>query len=71
MTDHEAKQAAYAAKRAAHTRGTRTLDLRIYRVTLPSGQQLEERCIGLSQVAAEHPEAVRVELVREERGAFW
>lgn len=71
MTDHAAKQAAYARKRQKLT-GTTTMDLRTYRVTLPDGGEVIERCIGLSQVAAEHPTATKVELVGEKTHAnFW
>ncbi len=71
MTNHCALQAAYAAKRRSVT-GTATMDLRTYRVTLPDGREVIERCIGLSQVAAEHPAAVKVELVGEKTHAnFW
>lgn len=42
----------------------------LYRVTLPDGTTLEERAIGLSQIAAHYPQAVRVEVVVAV-GDFW
>ena len=70
MNDHEARQAVYAAQRRTVT-GATTMPLRTYRVTLRDGSQFEERVIGLSQVAAAHPDAVTVEWVRDEMGSFW
>ena len=71
MSEHQARQARYQAKRQAVTGATK-MDLRTYRVTLPDGSEVVERCIGLSQVAAEHPEAVKVELVGDKSHAnFW
>lgn len=70
MNEHEAKQAAYALKRRQRA-GVREIPLRVYVVTFGDGQQVTERCIGLSQVAAEHPDAVRVEWVDSTVGAFW
>lgn len=65
-----AKQAAYVLKRRQQ-RGAQTIPLRFYRVTYADGRQVEERCIGLAQVAAEHPEAVLVEWIGSTEGAFW
>jgi len=62
MTPTE-KQAAYAARRAAHT-GAKPYTTHIYLVTLPDGTQVREQVIGLSQVAAYHPQAVRVEMLQ-------
>jgi hypothetical protein len=68
MTDHDAKQAAYAANRPKIANPK--YPTREYRVTLPDGSEKIERVIGLSQIAAYYPDAIRVELV-EEVGGFW
>lgn len=70
MGDHAAKQAAYAQKRRQHA-GLREMPLRLYRVTFADGQQVEERCIGLSQIAAQWPDAKRVEWMADTKGPFW
>lgn len=71
MTDAATLQAAYAAKRAAHT-GARTMGLRTYRVVLADGREVVERVIGLSQVAALYPDARVVERIGEgEHANFW
>ena len=41
-----------------------------YRVTLPDGRELTERVIGLSQIAALYPQAVRVERVSAGGGFY-
>ncbi len=64
------RQPAYAQKRR-HTRGVTQIPLRIYLVTYGDGSTVVERCIGLSQVAAEHPHALRVEWVGSTVGPFW
>lgn len=70
MTCHLSKQAAYAAKRRSVT-GTTAIALRTYRVTFADGAEVFERRIGLSQVAAQWPDAWRVEWVKDESGQFW
>ena len=68
MSEHEAKQAAYAAKRATVTRAKYpTVE---YRVTLPDGSEKIERVIGLSQIAAYWPDAIKVERI-DACGGFW
>ena len=68
MSDAAAKQAAYAAQRAANTR-LGGVPMVSYRVVLPDGTERLERVIGLSQIAAMWPEAVRV--TRADFGGFW
>jgi len=60
MTDEE-KQANYAAKRART--GMSAVAMIDYRVTLPDGSEMIERVIGLSQIAAYWPEAIKIERV--------
>ena len=60
MTDEE-KQANYAAK-CART-GISAVPMIDYRVTLPDGAEKIERVIGLSQIAAYWPEAIKIERV--------
>lgn len=64
------RQPAYAQKRRQE-RGVTQIPLRIYLVTYGDGSTVVERCIGLSQVAAEHPHAVMGEWVGSEVGPFW
>ncbi len=69
MSDSKAKQDAYAAKRAAVT-GRTDVPLVEYRIYLPDGREVIERVIGLSMVAAYHPDAWKVERV-DRAGGFW
>ena len=65
----EQKQAAYAARRAAHTRlaGPQTVEIRIvFRHALDK----IERHPSLEAAAKAHPDAKRVEIVSE-TGGFW
>ena len=62
MSDSKAKQDAYAARRAAVT-GRTDVPLIEYRIYLPDGREIIERVIGLSMVAAYHPDAIRIERV--------
>jgi hypothetical protein len=68
VSDHEEKQRRYAAKRPKLAEPK--YSTREYRVTLPDGSERIERVIGLSQIAAYWPDAIRVELV-EAVGGFW
>jgi len=63
MTDAE-KQAIYAIYQAKRARvGMSTVAMIDYRVTLPDGSEMVERVIGLSQIAAYWPEAIKIERV--------
>jgi|GEM_PF-2753044 hypothetical protein len=64
------RQPAYVQKRRQN-RGVTQIPLRIYLVTYGDGSTVVERCIGLSQVAAEHPHAQRVEWIGSTVGGFW
>ena len=68
MSDHQAKQAAYAAKRKHATR-LEQVPMLDFRVVLPDGTERHERAIGLSQIAAYWPDAIRVE--RMDAAGFW
>jgi len=70
MSDHDAKQAAYAAKRATVTRAQYPTIL--YRVVLPDDSEKIERVIGLSQIAAYYPDAKRIERLSDgDKAGFW
>jgi len=58
---NEEKQAVYAAKRART--GMSAVPMIDYRVTLPDGTEKIERVIGLSQIAAYWPQAIKIERV--------
>lgn len=66
MTDP--KQAAYEAKRRHVTRAQAAATVE-YRVTFRDGREITERVIGLSEIAAYHPDAVRIE--RMDWGGFY
>ena len=70
MTEHEAKQAAYAAKRAARFSADAKYPTVEYRVFLADGREFIERVIGLSQIAAYWPDAIKIERV-DACGGFW
>jgi hypothetical protein len=71
VTDHLAKQAAYAAKRAQHTQAERYPTI-LYRVVLPDDSEKIERVIGLSQIAAYYPDAKRIERLNDgDKAGFW
>ena len=67
MTDHEAKQAAYAAKRPKLAEQYPTIE---YRVFMPDGREFIERAIGMSVIVAHYPQAWRVERV-DMSGGFY
>jgi hypothetical protein len=67
MSEHERKQAAYAAKRPKLAEQYPTIE---YRVFLPDGREFIERAIGLSVIVAHYPQAWRVERV-DAAGGFW
>ncbi len=67
MSEHEAKQAAYAAKRPKLAEQYPTIE---YRVFLPDGREFIERAIGLSVIVAHYPQAWRVERV-DMSGGFY
>jgi hypothetical protein len=69
MSDHEAKQAAYAAKRPKLAEQYPTIE---YRVMFRDGSDRIERVIGMSQIAAYWPDAVQVtRLDWDGAGGFW
>lgn len=68
VTDHEQKQAAYAAKRKHATR-LEQVPMVDYRVQFRDGREVIERVIGLSEVAAYHPDAVQI--TRCDWGGFY
>jgi hypothetical protein len=67
MTDHQAKQAAYAAKRPKLAEQYPTIE---YRVFMPDGREFIERAIGMSVIVAHYPQAWRVERV-DMSGGFY
>jgi hypothetical protein len=67
VSEHEAKQAAYAAKRPKLAEQYPTIE---YRVFLPDGREFIERAIGMSVIVAHYPEAIKIERV-DAMGGFW
>lgn len=75
MNDEE-KQRAYEERRSkSRPAAMAAYPTTEYRVWMPDGSTFTERAIGLSQIAAYYPHAVRVEVVREPEpgmmGEFW
>jgi hypothetical protein len=69
MSDHDAKQRAYEAKRPKLVEQYPTIE---YRVFMPDGREFIERAIGMSVIVAHYPQAWRVERVSDgEKGNFW
>ena len=69
MTDHEAKQAAYAAKRRAATKAPAPPLVEI-RIVFRHALDKIERHASLEAAAKAHPDAKRIEVVSE-NGGFW
>jgi hypothetical protein len=67
MTDHEAKQRAYEAKRPKLAEQYPTIEFRVF---LPGGEERIERAIGMSVIVAHYPQAWRVERV-DMSGGFY
>jgi hypothetical protein len=71
MTDHNAKQRAYEARRAAHTRAPMQRAVTVT-VRLANGEELTREWITVGACVAEYPWPKAVAwIVVPEVGAFW
>jgi hypothetical protein len=71
MSDHDAKQRAYVAKRASHTRAQMQRTVTIT-VRLANGEEITGEWMTVGACVAEYPWPVAVAwIVVPEVGAFW